>query len=321
MKPRTLQQAIQYFSNEDNCIQTIAAMRWPNGVPQCPACGNTEHYYLAKQKRWKCKECWKQFSVKVGSIFEDSAISLDKWLIAIWMIANCKNGVSSYELARTIGITQKSAWFMLHRIRLAMADSAKGFFGGFDNPCEIDETYVGGKIGNMKKSKRRHVKSHGGAVGKAVVWGVLDRNQGKVKASVMPDAKRPTLEPAVRKHVLPGSPIMTDDCPAYYELKYDYPHSIIQHAYEYVRGHVHTNGIENFWSLLKRSLHGTYISVEPFHLQAYVEEQVFRYNNRGGKKTNKISDEQRFNLALSQIAGKRLTYANLTGKVNPTLSN
>lgn len=295
-KPKTLQDAIQYFSDEQTCIDTVAAMRWPNGKPVCPACAFQGHYYLASQKRWKCKDCGKQFSVKLGTIFEDSAIPLNKWLVAVWLIANCKNGISSYEIGRSIGVTQKSAWFMLHRIRLAMADSSFTKIGGEGSTVEIDETYVGGKLSNISASRRRKRgiwgSGRGLSAGKAVVMGILDRETRQVRAIPIPSAKRKILEPEVRKHVAVGTQLMTDDWPAYFYLSDTYVHNIIKHSVEYVNGHVHTNGIENFWSLLKRGLTGTYISVEPFHLQAYVEEQVFRYNNRGNKD-KKITDAER----------------------------
>src|SRR6266571_5653497 len=143
---KTLQQAIQHFSDEQTCIDTVAAVRWPDG-PTCPACEHKEHYYLKTQKRWKCKDCNRQFSVKLGTIFEDSPLGLDKWLLAMWMIANCKNGVSSYEIHRAIGVTQKTAWFMLHRIRLGMQVGPEaGKFGGNGGEVEADESFIGGKI-------------------------------------------------------------------------------------------------------------------------------------------------------------------------------
>lgn len=172
MKPKTLQQAIKHFSDEQVCIDTIAALRWPTG-PVCPKCGGTEHYYLATQKRWKCKECAKQFSVKVGTIFEDSAIPLNKWLVALWMLVNCTNGISSYEVGRDIGITQKSAWFVLHRLRLALHHKTLGKLGG---EVEADETYTGGAARFMDADrKRRMIEGKAGWVGKTAVMGLLER--------------------------------------------------------------------------------------------------------------------------------------------------
>lgn len=319
---KTLQDAIRYFSDEQVCIDTVAEMRWPGGKPVCPACGHKEHYWLASQKRWKCKECYKQFTVKLGTIFEDSPIPLQKWLPALWMLVSCKNGISSYELARDLGVSQKSAWFMLHRLRLALRDGS-GFGqhtklgGGPGSEVEVDETFVGGKTKNMHKSRRTRVQQlqleppnfH---CGKTAVMGILDRELRKVRAQVVPNVKRETLQNEVLKNVKYGSSVYTDDAVGYDTLHYRFVHDVVNHAEAYVKGRVHTNGLENFWSLLKRGLNGTYVAVEPFHLDRYVDEQVFRYNNR------KITDAERFQLALSQIAGKRLTFAEVTGKVGET---
>src|SRR5438067_6963311 len=153
-QPKTLQQAIQYYKDEQVCIDAVAAMRWPNGRPVCPACGHKEHYYLKSQRRWKCKECYKQFTVKLGSIFEDSALSLTKWLPALWMLVSCKNGISSYELAADLGISQKAAWFMLHRLRLALRDGSIAKLGGSGSEVEADEAFIGGRPKNMHAKRR-----------------------------------------------------------------------------------------------------------------------------------------------------------------------
>jgi transposase-like protein len=325
--PKTLQDAIRYFSDEQVCIDTVASLRWPGGVPTCPACGNREHYYLATQRRWKCKECWKQFSVKVGTIFEDSPIKLDKWLAALWMLVNDKNGVSSYEIHRALGVTQKTAWFMLHRLRYALSSGSFTAPGGSGSEFEVDETFIGGKGKNMHKSRKLHIQKVRGATpnwksadvhpGKTVVMGILSREERKVRASVVPNVKRGTLQKEILANVKAGSSIYTDEAVAYDKLAQHYIHETVNHMDEYVRGKVHTNGLENFWSLLKRGLNGTYVAVEPFHLFRYVDEQAFRYNNRKTKGQN-LNDSDRFNLALSQVADKRLTYAELTGKVGET---
>jgi transposase-like protein len=317
MKPKTLQQAIRYFSDEQVCIDTIAALRWPDG-PSCPKCGSTEHYYLSTQKRWKCKQCSKQFSVKVGTIFEDSPISLDKWLAALWMLVNCKNGISSYEVGRDLGLTQKSAWFVLHRLRLALQNNSVNKIGGKGCEIEADETFIGGAARFMHKERRdRYTTAQRGKGDKLTVMGILERG-GEVRAMTLPNNRKHNVQGEIRRHVKAHSAIYTDALLSYQGLKYqDFAHQVIDHAEKYVDGRVHTNGMENFWSLLKRQLKGTYISAEPFHMFRYLDEQVYRYNNRGNKE-NPVDDADRFEQALSQIAGKRLTYKEVTGKVGET---
>jgi len=319
--PKTLQQAIQYFSDEQVCIDAVAMMRWPDG-PRCPDCLGDDAknpYYIKTQKRWKCRSCRRQFSVKVETIFEDSPIPLQKWLPALWMLVSCKNGVSSYEIHHALGISQKSAWFMLHRLRHALKAKDLGTKLGSNGggEVEIDETFVGSKVRNMHKDRRERFAAEsghtGGITGKTVVQGMLDREARQVRANVMGDVKRETLQDAVLNNVKYGSSVYTDDTVAYDKLHWRYIHEVVNHSETYVRGRVHTNGLENFWSLLKRGLKGTYVAVEPFHLERYIDEQVFRFNNRGTKE-NPLNDSDRFLLALSQVAGKRLTFAELTGK-------
>jgi transposase-like protein len=312
---KTLQQAILFYSDEQTCIDAVAALRWPNG-PECPACGNRKHWYLKNQKRWKCKDCNRQFSVKLGTIFEDSPLGLDKWLLAMWMIANCKNGVSSYEIHRAIGVTQRSAWFMLHRIRLAMQNGSIMKFGGSGGHVEVDETFIGGKARFMHKHKRARANAPGFAKGmsnKAIVAGFFERGTRKVRTQVIPDREKSTFHTMVKENVEFGSYLSTDDCHSYWGLDKEYVHQIVDHAERYVDGQVHTNSLENFWSLLKRGLKGTYVAVEPFHLFRYLDEQCFRFNNRGNKE-KPVNDGERFEMLLSQVAGKRLTYSALTGK-------
>lgn len=312
---KTLQQAILHYSNEQTCIDTVATLRWPDGKPVCPACGKTEHYYLATQKRWKCKECWKQFSVKVGTIFEDSPISLSKWLVAMWLIGAAKNGISSWEIHRAIGVTQKTAWFMLHRIRLSMhRGSFLAPLGGEGKQVEVDETFIGGKARNMHARRRRALGDLRGQNNKAIVFGMMERN-GEVRAHVIEERTKETLHPIIKENVGKGSNLYSDEWTAYDGLQSEYSHEVINHAEKYVNGLIHTNGMENFWSLLKRGLHGTYVSVEPFHLFRYIDEQAFRYNNRGNKD-NPVHDGQRFAMMLSQVTGKRVMYKELTGKAN-----
>jgi len=313
-EPKTLQGAIEHFSNPDNCLKTLVARRWPDGVVVCPTCGSTEVRFLSTRRLWECKgkHAKKQFSIKVGTIFEDSPLGLDKWLCAMWLLVNCKNGISSYEVSRDLGVSQKSAWHMMHRIRLAMQDDLTG--GKLGGEVEIDETFIGGKARNMHKSdKRRKNLKGGGSAGKAIVLGILEREtEGKpkrVRTTVIPDRTKPVMQENVRPHVEAGSQIYSDEAGSYWRMDGEYAHEIINHVEEYVRGNVHTNGLENFWSLLKRSIGGSYVSVEPFHLFRYVDEQAFRYNNR-----KDMTDSDRFDLAVRQIVGKRLTWAEVTGK-------
>lgn len=310
--PKTLQQAILYFSNPDNCLQYIAVRRWPDGVI-CPTCGREDVSFLAKQRKWQCKSAHaqRQFSVKVGTIFEDSPLGLDKWLMTVWMVTNCKNGVSSYEIHRAIKVTQKTAWFMLQRVRLAMqTGSFAKKMGGDGGHVEADETFIGGKARNMHiAQKKRRITGTGGK-DKAAVMGILERG-GEVRAMVVPDRKRTTLQAAVKNHVEAGSALYTDSLLSYNGLEGDYAHQVINHAVKYVDGSIHTNGLENFWSLLKRSIAGTYVSVEPFHLFRYLDEQTFRFNNR-----KDMNDGERFSKVVSQVKDKRVTYKELIGKTD-----
>jgi transposase-like protein len=312
-EPKSLQEAIVYFSKPDNCIDYLAACRWPNGVV-CPTCGSEKVKYNPARRWWQCSShhAKRQFSIKVGTIYEDSPIGLDKWLTATWMLTNCKNGVSSYEIARALTVTQKSAWFMLHRIRLALQDDATG--GKLSGQVEVDETFIGGKARNMHLSKKRGMNfQKRGGVSKTVVIGMMERG-GMVRAQIIPERDKTILHAQILANVEEGSELFTDEWGPYSGLTEKYIHEVINHAEEYVRGNVHTNGIENFWSLLKRGLHGTYVSVEPFHLFRYIDEQAFRYNNRKDGR-RKITDSERFNLAISNIVNKRLTFAQVTGKV------
>jgi transposase-like protein len=314
--PKTLQQAVLYFGDPDKCFNYMVSLRWPNGV-ECPACGRKDVHFISTRRMWECKgrHPRKQFSVKVGTIWEDSPISIDKWLIAAWMMANCKNGVSSYEIARTVGVTQRSAWFVMHRIREAIKNKSFCKIGSPDGgPVEVDETWVGGKSANMHNERRLRYEQSGGHHGKTVVMGMLDRDAREIRAKVVPNVKRETLQNEVLSNVKFGTKVYTDSAPAYDLLHWRYIHDFVNHAEKYVEGQVHTNGLENFWSLFKRNLRGTYVSVEPFHLERYLDEQMFRFNNRQTKKRH-VTDFDRFNLAMSQIIGKRLTYAELTGKV------
>jgi transposase-like protein len=307
-EPRTLIEAIRYFADPDVTLRTMVELRWPSGV-HCPTCGRTDVRFIATRRLWECKEKHprRQFSAKVGTIFEDSPIDLGKWFAAIWMVANCKNGISSYEMHRALGVTQKTAWFMDHRIRLAMQT---GTFLKMSGEVEADETFIGGLAKNMHRHVReRKIKGTGGA-GKAAVLGIVERGSDKgasrVKTVHVPNVRRRTLAPEVRAAVEAGSHLYTDALKSYLGLSDAYTHEMIDHAIEFVREKVHTNNIENFWSLLKRTLRGTYVSVDPAHLSRYLDEQTFRFNEREYK------DGDRFRKVASSVTGKRLTYVELT---------
>jgi transposase-like protein len=313
-RPVTLQQAIVYFSDPDRAFRYAIELRWPDGRINCPRCGSESHSFLKTRRIWFCNGCKKQFTLKVGTIFEDSALGMDKWMTAVWMLVSCKNGMSSYELARSLGITQKSAWHMLHRIREAMRNGSFLRIGGNDGgPIEIDEAEIGPKPQKMHRAKR--LAMHANRYQKKVsVMGMLERESRQVRAKVVPNVKRETLQNEILEKIERGSRIYTDQWPGYDGLTAEqYIHETVNHMQGYVRGEVHTQGIENFWSLLKRTLRGTYVAVEPFHLDRYVGEQVFRFNTRA-TKDNLINDADRFHLAMSQVAGTRLTYAELTDK-------
>ncbi len=323
--PKTLQDAVVYFSDPDRAFQYALNYRWPSGLVTCPRCGSERHSFMKTRRIWECYGCKRQFSIKVGTIFEDSALPLDKWMMATWMITNCRNGVSSYEIARTVGITQKSAWFMLHRIREAMKTKTAGKLGGNDGgEVESDETYVGAKTKNMhykrrlaieqQRSENPRYKAATRYAGKTPIMGMFDRKTREIRAKVVPNTKRDTLQREILSNVEHGSKVYTDQASAYnWALKDKFIHETVNHIDEYVRGQVHTNCLENFWSLTKRNLAGTYVAVEPFHLDRYLDEQMFRFNNRANK-----SDAQRFNKVLSQVGGRRLTYRDLTGTGSAT---
>ncbi len=318
---KTLQQAIQHFTDPENCRRFMVFVRWPDGKVACPYCGATKLSWLAKANVYRCygDHPKQKFSLKVGTVFEDSPIGLDKWLPAVWLLVSAKNGISSYELHRSLGVTQKTAWFMLHRIRLAMQSRSFMRLGQQGGPVEADETFIGGKPKNMHIGKRLKLQQAYGQLGnKAVVMGMLDRETRKVRAKVIPNIERGVLQREVLNNIAHGAKLYTDAHKGYVgPAELAFVHETVSHINEYVRGEVHTQGMENFWSLLKRGLNGTYVAVEPFHLSRYVDEQVFRFNNRA-TKDNPLNDADRFVLAVSQITGRRLTYAELTGKVEQT---
>jgi transposase-like protein len=310
MEPSSLQKAILYFNNPANCREYLVKHRWPNGVT-CPRCGGTKVLFQAKYNRWQCgsKHALRQFTAKTGTIFEDSPLGLDKWLLAMWQVVNCKNGVSTYEIHRAIGVTQKTAWFMDHRIRVALGMATPDKFSGH---VEADETFIGGKARSMHATTRARKITGTGGKDKTAVMGILERGAdgkaSKVRTTVIANRKKKAIQGEVRKHVEAGAALYSDALKSYEGLD-EFEHQVIDHAVAYVDGNVHTNGLENFWSLLKRAINGTYVSVEPFHLFRCLDEQAFRFNNR------KMTDGERFSAAVSGIVGKRLTFDQLTGKV------
>jgi transposase-like protein len=244
----------------------------------------------------------------VDTIFEDSPLPLSSWFVAVWLIANTKNGTSSCELARALGVTQKTAWFMLHRIRLAMRT---GSFRKMHGTVESDETFVGGRAANMHKEKRERKITGRGGVGKTIVHGLLERgdaSEGKksrVKVAVVPDTEAATLMPEILRNVDGSAVVCTDAAAAYAGLDSRFVHQFIDHATTYVRGLVHVNGMENFWSLLKRMLRSTYVAVAPFHLFRYLDEEAWRFNERG------TNDGGRFGRIMRGVTGRRITYRQL----------
>lgn len=305
--PGTLQEAVIFFANEENAFDFLMKERWPNGVVSCPRCNSEKVAFISTRKTWRCNGCKKQFSLKIGTVMEDSPIGLDKWLCASWLIVNAKNGISSYEIHRALGVTQKTAWFLLHRIRLAMQN---GSMMGFNGQVEVDETFIGAKARNMHVGKRKAKGT--GPIAMTPVVGVLERAKGskasRVHLRVTKGRKKAELHAIVRDMIEKGSELYTDALPSYKGLETDYVHQVIDHLESYAQGKIHTNGLENFWSLLKRGLKGTYVNVEPFHLFRYCDEQAFRFNER------KDNDQGRFLTAVRGMFGKGLRYAKLIGQ-------
>lgn len=306
--PKTQIEAIRYFADPANCHSFISALRWADGVVKCSHCGSDKvGKFSGKRLVSNCKSCKKQFTIKTGTIFEDSALGLDKWLPAVWMIVNAKNGISSCELHRSLGVTQKTAWFMSHRIRLAIHE---GSFNKMTGMVEADETFIGGKARFMHFDKKDGIKTGGNHM--TAVMGLLERGTrdkaSRVKVGVLKTRKKSELQGNVRKYVLKDSNVLTDALSSYDGLSADYVHEVIDHAKSYVNGHVHTNGLENFWALLKRSIKGTHVHVADFHLFRYLDEQAYKYNER------KTEDSDRFVSALAGVVNRRITYKQLIGR-------
>ncbi len=310
--PETLQEVMRYFADEQRAFDYMKLVRWSDGVVRCSHCDSERHSFISTRRKWKCKDCKKQFTIRLGTIFEDSPIKFDKWIAATWLIANAKNGNSSYEIARALGVCQKTGWFMLQRIRYAMQNGSVVKMGGI---VEADETYIGARARTMNaKQKAKRRAKYGrktGGIAMTPVQGLLERSTrekaSRVKLRVINSTKRADVQKGVRQYVLKGAEVHTDALKGYAGLSDEYTHNVVDHAVCYAKGHVHTNGLENFWSLLKRAIKGTYVSVEPFHLFRYLDEQAFRFNER------KDSDKGRFLKAIAGFIGKRLTWLKLTG--------
>ena len=307
--PESLSEAIIFFADPENALNFMVALRWSDGIAKCPRCESKNAGFLSTRRLWKCRDCSKQFSVKAGTVFEDSPLGLDKWLPAVWLIVNAKNGISSCEIGRALKVTQKTAWFMLHRVRLALQN---GSFVKMAGTVEADETFIGGKAANMHKHKREERIKGRGTTGKEIVMGLLERGTRKkasrVHAKVIKSTERAILHGEITDKVETGSNVYTDSLVAYCGMDEAYLHQTVDHAVEYVRENVHTNSLENFWCLLKRTLKGTYVSVNAEHLFRYLDEQSFRFNER------KENDQGRFLKAIAGIVGRRLTYVSLIAK-------
>jgi transposase-like protein len=297
-------QLVQKFPTEETCLFHLKELRWKDGI-FCPHCGNRKVYEFKDGKTYKCADCRKKFTAKVGTIFEDSALPLQKWFVAIYLITSHKKGISSLQLAKDIDVTQKTAWFMLHRVRLA--SQTKSFNRPLSNTIEVDETYIGGKEKNKHANKRTENTQGRSTKTKTPVMGLLERN-GNVKAEVVEKTNSKTVKNALIENVVLGSRIVTDEFKAYRGIGFIYEHLFVKHSKgEYVKGIIHTNGIENFWSILKRGIVGIYHFVSPKHLDRYLNEFTFRYNTRW------MNEEQRFNFLLGNCQG-RLQYAELIAK-------
>lgn len=294
----TLFQLMAAFPDEQTAIDHFTAIRWANGA-YCPLCGSTRVYHFSDNRTHKCGDCRKRFSIKVGTIFEDTKIELRKWFMAIWLITSHKKGIASTSLAKDLGVTQKTAWFMLHRLRHAAR--TQSFNKPLDGEVEVDETYVGGKAANRHKGDPKNAP---GTAGKTAVIGALQRG-GNVVATVSDRTDTATLDGFVRAVVDPSATVSTDEHSGYRHLGRTFAHGVVRHsAGEYVQGDTHTNGIEGYWSLLKRQIVGIHHFVSPKHLNAYVAESAWRFNLRG------FGEGERVNAFLAETNG-RLRYKEL----------
>lgn len=304
--PETMLEAVRQFADPQKAHDFFVQMRWPNGVA-CPrACGSVKVAYMPKRRRWYCNDCKGQFTAKTGTIFEDSPIGFDKWLPAFWLLASNRNGISSHELGRALRVTQRTAWFMLARIRLAMESEG---FEPLSGTVEVDETYMGGEWKNKPKRVRKGLSPTEHWKAKTMVFGMVER-KGRVRAWTVPDKSHKTLLPKLRASIHHDATVYTDGSEIYRHInEFFLTHSSVNHSIEeYVRGNVHTNNIECFWAVLKRTIGGTYTHVHPRHLDRYLAEQVFRFDERENQ------DGPRFAKATRGAEGRRLTYKALTAK-------
>lgn len=301
----SLMELADLFPDEAAARGWFEAQRWPDGA-HCPHCGSVSVSAIASGKPmpWRCRDCRKHFSVRTGTVMAESKLPLRKWAFAIYLCATSLKGVSSMKLHRDLNITQKSAWFLAHRIREAF-EAEGGMFAG---PVEVDETYMGGKRKNMPKAKRANLTGRG-AVGKVAVAGAKDRVTKRVNAAVVPATDGETLQGFVRAHAEAGATVYTDDASAYRGMT-GFDHESVNHSVgEYVRAQAHTNGIESFWAMLKRGYHGTFHHFSAEHMQRYINEFAAR---QGLREHDTIAIMGAF---VSRMIGRRLTYRRLTGKV------
>jgi transposase-like protein len=292
----SLIQLFEAFPDEQSAIDHLRAIRWKNGA-FCPYCGSTRVMHFSDKRTHKCSDCRQRFSIKVGTIFEDTKLSLRKWFAAIWLITSHKKGIASTQLAKDLKITQKSAWFVLHRLRYAA--KTKSFARPLAGEVEIDESVFGGKEGNKHVTKRNPKNIN--TVGKTVVMGMVER-QGEARAFVVPNLKAKTLKGEIAKNVAWGTTVMTDELHSYKGLPAHYKHQSVTHSHaKYVDGNVHVNTVEGMWSLFKRQYHGTHHWISAKHMNAYLGEMCYRWNRR------EMGEGERVNALLAQVEG-RLTY-------------
>jgi hypothetical protein len=312
---KNLQEAIQYFSNEDRCRDMLEKMRWPDGKIVCQSCGEMGAYRNSDMKTYKCrnKACKARFSVTVGTVFENTKLPLSKWFTALFILTAHKKGVSSCQIARDIGIGQKAAWFVLHRLREMMRSKENI---KLDNIVEVDEVYIGGKVGNMSKTKRTMLRETGQSYNtKTMVMGLIERGGDLKLITVGKASNMNVLQPMIKDNVDKDAVVITDSLTNYTGLNKEFAgHETVNHSeHEYVRdGSIHTNSIEGAFSLLRRSIYGIYHKVTPKHLSRYCDETMFRYNFR------KMKDTNRFAYSLQRLEG-RLKYKDLIKKEEPTI--